>query len=367
MLHSKILTAVFLPYLFLSITLLTSCQGQQTPPAQEVTEEVALPPSPLIFQPDTSGQIGQYILDIHEDRQGHLWFGTLSKGAARYDGQTLTYFSTKDGLCDNAIVSITEDQAGHLWFGTHAGASKYNGLTFTTFGEAEGLHGMGCNLLVDRKGTLWAATNHGVFRFDGRRFLEFELPIPESVSNSYKWEAGKVWCLLEDSHGHMWFGRDGYGACQWDGHRFTHFTKRDGLSSNNISRIVEDQRGHIWFGALSSDFPEYINEGGLSRYDGETITPFPQLKGLNQNDIYTIYQDPSGDLWIGAIGHGVYYYDGENFTLFDKSDRIDLVSRFGLQGILKDQKGTLWCGFSGGLFRFDGEIFLNVMRDGPWE
>jgi ligand-binding sensor domain-containing protein len=254
-----------------------------------------------------------------------------------------------------------------MWFGTHAGASRYDGKTFTTFGKARGLHGAGCNILVDRNGNIWAGTNHGVFRFNGSSFSEFKIPIPALEKPSYKWEAGKAWSLMEDKKGNIWFGRDGFGACKFDGTSFTHFTKKDGLCSNNVTSIVEDKQGNIWFGSLSSDFPEYVNEGGLSRYDGKSFTTYPKIKGLSKNDIYTIYKDKTGNIWIGATGVGAYRYDGKDFTLFKETDRQDLTVNFAVQGILQDGNGTLWFGFSGGLFRFNGTSFTNVTQDGPWK
>ena len=34
---------------------------------------------------ENSSQIGQYVTSIFEDSKGHLWFGTLEKGIAKYD------------------------------------------------------------------------------------------------------------------------------------------------------------------------------------------------------------------------------------------------------------------------------------------
>lgn len=328
----------------------TSCEGQQAGPKS---------PQPA---PADSSQIGEYVVELFEDRQGNLWFGTMSEGAARFDGKTLDYFSTETGLCGNTVASIAADRAGNLWFGTHSGASRFNGTWFTTFGSAEGLHGAGCNFLVDRHGEVWAGTNDGVFRFDGAGFSEFKLPLPPVENPSYKWVAGKVWSLMEDSKGNLWFGRDGYGACRYDGSSFTHFTKEDGLCSNNVSSILEDNRGNIWFASLSSDWPAYAGEGGLSRFDGHTFTRFPDWEGLDGNDIYTLYEDKKGNVWIGATGVGAYRFDGTGFTRFSKTDREDLTANFGIQSILEDRNGTLWFGFSGGLFRFDGASFVNVTQ-----
>jgi len=110
-----------------------------------------------------------------------------------------------------------------------------------------------------------------------------------------------------------------------------------------------------------------IGDGGVRRYDGNTFTAFPDVEGLTGNDIYTLYPDRSGALWIGATGVGVYRYDGDTFTLFDKTDRPDQNGGFGLQGMTEDRHGTPWCGFSGGLFRLDGERFVHVTQKGPWE
>jgi ligand-binding sensor domain-containing protein len=335
-----------------------------------------------------TAQLSAYIVAAFEDSKGNLWFGTVGDGVIRYaptplvvPGERLTYFTTQDGLADMVACSIVEDKQGHIWIGSHDGATRYDGTTFTAFKTAEGLHGAGCVLLVDRKGTLWAGTNDGAFRFDGTRFESFDIPIPTIKEPSHKWVKGKVWEIIEDSRGNIWFGRDGYGATKYDpsaaprtgGSTFTHFTKEDGLCSNNVASIAEDAQGNIWFGSITSDFPP-IKEGGIARFDGKRFTQFADMKGLTANDIYTVYALRSGQVWVGAVGVGAYRYDpstalrsdGSAFTLFDRTERPELIQNFGVQSILEDRKGTLWFGFSGGLFRFNGTLFENVTRGGPW-
>jgi ligand-binding sensor domain-containing protein len=353
-----------------------------------------------------SPQIADYVVAALEDRQGNLWFGTNGQGVACYQPATgsgqpgkLIYFSTREGLIDDVVTDIVEDQAGRLWFGTHRGASLYDpqgaplaaGPVFLGFGPTAGLTGSGCKLLVDRQGTLWAGTGDGAFRFDGERFRPFELPTPPIETPTYKVTLGKVWDLMEDSHGCIWFARDGLGACRYDPRvalapgtqAFTHFTQNDGLCSNNVASLAEDRLGHIWFGSITSDHPRYIPEGGLSRYDPQAqrqpATPlclrFPELKGLSGNDVYNIYLDRTGQIWIGAVGVGAYRYapntgpgsSAASFGLFDQADRPDLIPTLAVQAMLHDRQGTLWFGFSGGLFRFEDGRFLNVTQSGPWE
>jgi ligand-binding sensor domain-containing protein len=353
--------------LLLLFVLMTSCNGQEKPKLSEGNQQTTKSvPSPLL---DTA-QISDYVINLFEDSKGNLWFGTISDGVARYDGKTLTYFTTKDGLCDNTVVSMVEDKKGHLWFGTRGGLSKYDGKIFTNFTSKQGL----CDdrvsrILIDRNGNLWVGTWGGVCRFNGSTFSNFPLPKPDIDVPSYQATTNWVTKIMEDKQGNLWFGRSGYGACKYDGKSFTQFTKKEGLPSNCVQNIVEDKKGNIWFGTRvaekdHSDADKRTGGGGLSRYDGKTFTQYPEIEGLSKNDIYAIYEDKKGNLWMGATGLGVYRYDGQSFTLYKGTDRMDLTWHIGIQSILEDRNGTLWFGFSGGLFRFNGTVMTNVAKGG---
>lgn len=285
----------------------------------------------------------------------------MSDGVACYDGKTLRFLSIENGLCDNTVAGIAQDNNGNMWFGTHNGISKYDGNTFSNFGAEEGITGGGCKILIDKKGNIWAGTDHGAFQYDGSKFKEFKIPNPVIKNPSYKVIPGKIWSLMEDHNGDIWFGRDGFGACKFDGTTFTHFTQNEGLCSNNVSEILEDNQGNIWFGSITSDFPEYIKEGGVCKYDGQAFTQFPENNGLTKNDIYSMYKEKSGNVWVASVGVGAYRYNGEKFDFYNEINlKNELIGYFGIQAILEDRNGRLWFGFSGGLFRFDGDSFVNV-------
>jgi ligand-binding sensor domain-containing protein len=311
------------------------------------------------FQAADFDQFSAYVVETFEDSKGNLWFGTVTDGAARFDGETLTWYSAKESVGET-VTSITEDQQGNIWFGSDLGVTKFDGVRFTNYSNEAGLPGTRCYILIDRNKTIWVGTEKGVFRFNGSTFSKLDIPAPAIDDRSWKVEYGKVWCLSQDRKGNIWIARDGLGACRYDGQSFTHFTKNDGLCSNNVSNIIEDQAGNIWFSCLSSDHPNNISDGGLNRFDGTTLIKFPETKGLFDNDIYTIYPAPSGSVWIGATGVGIYRYEQEKFTLFHETDKPYWTRYLGIQSMLEDRNGTLWIGFSGGLFRFNGQSFVNV-------
>jgi ligand-binding sensor domain-containing protein len=71
---------------------------------------------------------------ITDDKQGNLWIGTIDAGVWKYDGHTLTNYTTKDELGINFIWTIYKDKQGTLWFGTDgAGVYSFNGKVFKKF------------------------------------------------------------------------------------------------------------------------------------------------------------------------------------------------------------------------------------------
>jgi len=324
----------------------------------------------LDLKPKDTDRIARYVVETYQDRRGNLWFGTMNKGAARFDGKTLKWFSIKDGLPSDSVTSFAEDKEGNFWLGTHKGICRYDGKTFTNMWSTTGRHDQGegwMGVRSDQKGDIWTSTSQGVFRFDGTSFTEFKLPIAKEKISSYSITAGRASLALEDRSGNLWFRTDGYGALKFDGTSFTHFTKKDGLCTNNVNSILEDKQGNIWFACMQSFQPKMTHDGGLCRYNGKSFTKFPEVKGLTKSDIYTVYETRAGDLWIGATGVGAYRYDGKEFTLFNETDRNHSTRNFGVQSILEARNGTLWFGFSGGLFRFNGSSFFNTTKDGPWD
>ena len=352
----------------LMLTFMCGCLNKES--SNEVTEKESDQNSI-----STPQQLGEYIVEIFEDSKGNLWFGTMNNGVIRFDGNQLEPFYLEKGIAGNAVVAIVEDEAENLWFGTHSGLSKFDGKTFTNFYENDGLcHNRVSNLLIDKDDQLWIGTWSGICVYDGTSFADFPLPQPDI--NSPLNRDTKDWTteIMQDSKGNIWFGRDGYGACRYNSkskEKFEHVTKEDGLPSNNVQSIMEDSQGNIWFTTrvAERDHPDAdkrSGEGGLGMFDGKSFMSFDNQKGLSKNDIYTIYEDRAGSIWIGATGHGVYKYENGNFQLFNKTDRPDLNSSFGLQSALEDKDDRLWLGFSGGLFRLEDSTLVNINTNGPW-
>ncbi|MEE9437843.1 MAG: two-component regulator propeller domain-containing protein [Saprospiraceae bacterium] len=345
-------------YLILLSVIVVSCNSQNkktnftrhnSPPTEEATS-----------------QIGEYVVSIFEDSKGNLWFGTLEKGIAMYNGHKLKYFTMKDGLPSNRVTGIIEDSKGIFWLMTGEGLSNFDGRKFTNYTiKANSSSNLLSNLFIDSQDNFWIGTWGGVYRFDGKEFVDFPIPYPKVETQINKDTKNWITEITEDSNGNIWIGRDGYGACKYDGKSFTHLLKRDGLHSNNVTGIEIDSDDNIWFGTrvAEKDNPDPKNrkgKGGVNKMTNNKILSFPKIKGFNNSDVYGIYEDNIGNVWISTISNGVYRYNAGKFENFEIPISI--------MGILNDKNGNLWFGGAGGLYRInkDGAI-LNVTTKGPWK
>lgn len=357
----------FILLIFLQNTLFLSCKAQENETKKESkTPQIEL--GKIANLKDSLEGIAPYIVDLYQDSKGNIWMGTMSKGAVFYDGKNLRYITTKDGLLENTVFGITEDRDGNMWFGSHKGISYFDGEEFHHFTEKQGITGMGCSVFIDQNENIWGLSNDGLFTFDGKQFHKYDIPFPKELGQSYKWEAGKIWGFHQDKKGYFWIGFDGYGLCQFNpGEKepdFTFFTQKDGLPSNNVSCIAEDQNGKIWIGTLSSDFPSFVNEGGVCVYDGKNFKKLDHIKGLDSSDMYHIDYTKKGKIEICAIGVGLYQFNPNDlsYVLIDSINQPEKAQNFAIQSYLEDHKGNLWYGFSGGLFKLKDNQFRYVTQ-----
>jgi len=318
------------------------------------------------------GLASSYITDAYEDKKGNIWFGTYAGGISKYDGKFFSHFTKKEGLSANALNSIIEDKSGNMWFATSGGGvSRYDGYSFTHFTEKEGLsNNTVWAMLEDKNGNIWFGTGGGgVSMYDGESFTHFTTN--EGLSSNI------VMSISEDKNGNLWFGTWYGGVCKYDGNRvdainngtkmterdqqdlkkldgqlvksFTHFTKKEGLSSNIVMSILEDKSGNLWFGTFG---------GGASRYDGKSFTHFTQKEGLVHNIVWSIREDKSGNLWFGTGGGGVSKYDGKVFRSITENEGL---SNNNVKTIMVDKTGNLWFGtWGGGVNKYDDNSYMHI-------
>lgn len=364
--------------------IINSCQGPvSTSPPKETTHaskpspEIIGTPPPSVSNPDPlhdPSLVSQYIRSIFQDSKGNYWFGPAGQSVARYDEKTLQYYSRTEFFHGNTSVNedygnsvhaIVEDKNGNIWFGTDHGAVKYDGITFRSYTETEGLTniqvGRKC-ILSDRTGNLWVGTQGGVFLYNqsadstgGKCFSPFHLVPPIPVKD-----------IMEDNTGNIWFASQDNGVFRYEpstkptaGKKaIQNITAREGLGDNYAGGMIQDITGNYWF----------TMKGGICRYDGQTFRDFTTKDGLGGSEVWGICLETSGIIWITARGSttrfdpSIEISNPKAFTVFTAEDGLNCC----VQSMYEDRAGNMWWGAGQGLYRFDGNRFYQVKQNGPW-
>lgn len=353
---------------------MNSCCGQETTSAPKemtntskpIPEVIGIPPH-LGFHPGPNYDtmlVSQYIRSIFQDSQGNFWFGPAGQSVARYDEKTLKYydknefFQGNNGVLSdygNSVHAIAEDNDGNIWFGTEYGAVKYDGKTFRSYTEKNGLSNTKVgrkSILVDKSDNIWVGTQGGVFRYipsadsiGGQCFSLFDLLPPINVKD-----------IMEDKTGNIWFASQDKGVFRYDGKAIKNITEKEGLGDNYVGGMIQDKSGNFWF----------TMEDGICAYDGNIFTEYTSKDGLGGSDIWGIYIEQSGIIWITARGSTTRFDSSlpipKAFTVFTEQDGINCC----VQSMYQDRSGNMWWGTGQGLYRFDGEGFYQVKQNGPW-
>ena len=149
-------------------------------------------------------------------------------------------WTTEQGLPQNSVNALLQDHDGYLWIGTFGGLARFDGERFKFFGSADlpGLGGIG------------------------------------------------ITSLYESSPGVLWVGTTGGGLARLDHGVITTYTDRDALPSGFIDSIRGDAEGNVWV----------KTSGGLARFDGARLAPYPTHRGKAVREFYLRARD--GSLWF---------------------------------------------------------------------
>jgi len=349
-------------------TLSTFASGLDETQSIQLTDQ-----KPAIVQGEAVPEMAKDISRIYQSRDGCHWFASRSEGVFRYDGNTITRFSTKDGLPGDDVDGIQEDKHGNLYFNTDHGVSKFNGRTFATLEPITG------GEWKNQPDDLWfsGVQDSGVvYRYDGQTLHRLAFPKTKAGDQHYvdfprakfpnaKFSPYDVYTIFKDSKGNLWFGTAVLGACRYDGTSFKWIPEEELQNGSFGTRsIFEDKDGRFWFShtrhRYAIDEDAAIDQGNLSqwykkekgigdigrhkqgdyevfisstlgddralwmanlngvvwRYDGERMTSYPVMENGKRHWIFSIYNDTQGVIWLGTQAHGVYRFNGTSFEKF---------------------------------------------------
>jgi ligand-binding sensor domain-containing protein/signal transduction histidine kinase len=260
---------------------------------------------------------------------GFLWVGT-SGGLLRFDGARFKLFAHENtpAFGENSVFCLLAAHDGRLWIGTDgSGLIEWQNGAFHAYSAEKGQTSDFVRALAeDRNGLLWVATDDGLFWVRNGRLERADKPLGLPIFN--------VHAVMEDRTGRIWVGGARLYSLK-DG-QTREYSLPDNDSRNKVKSFLQTSDGTIWVGTV----------GGLYRLRPELdkFEPVPGVFGT----IRSLRETPSGELWAGAIGEGIFRIRGNRVTRLQAPS--PLVSNTVLS-IFVDSERNLWIGAQAGMMR----------------
>lgn len=325
--------------------------------------------------------------------------GTAVFGQVNEQKPDLKFQRIHEGLISNQITAINQDSWGYIWVGTHSGLHRYDGINFQIYTSSEDTNSINDNFIgdiyEDSNNNLWIGTASGLGLYNRSKdnFIRFELSGNSANNNT---ETNIINTILEDESGKLWIaGGDKQlyyfdeqkqvfipsesfdnltinGIDQQENNRLWIATSEIGLvkyrtdtdeiddvfrhnpsdphsiASDYIEEIVVDPDGSLWIGTTGSGLDRMTRKGDNIIFRHYRNKP-GQTSNLNlgNNDIYTLYIDRKGNLWVGNENGGLHLYDRKNDSFFHYSNNPDdpySLSHNSIWSIFEDRQGRYWIG-----------------------
>jgi ligand-binding sensor domain-containing protein/signal transduction histidine kinase len=175
---------------------------------------------------------------------------------------------------------------------------------------------------------LWIGTTGGLLRFDGEQFLLFDR------ENTPAFSENNVFCLMVAKDNTLWIGMEGGGLIRYRDGIFRSFSSSEGLSNGFVRSIFQDHTGQIWIGTDNGLF--LLKGDRFERYDNSSRAPAIA--------VHAIAEDGHGTLWVG--GSMLLTLRGDSATEHHLDGE---ASQNRVKSILAAADGTVWVGTVSGL------------------
>ncbi|NQU86437.1 MAG: hypothetical protein HQ541_11805, partial [Mariniphaga sp.] len=222
------------------------------------------------------------------------------------------FFSQEDGLPNNHIQCIYQDKKGWMWFGTNQGLSRFDGYKFDNFlidpDDSTSLNGnLVRAIFEDSKGQLWIGTEYGGLNLFNREKECFDHPYINHPE--FKFREISINTIEEDISGKLWLGTDdNILVIDTLGNLKPIIPKLkntlNGYLGNYVRNLKFDKNGLLWIGTNNGLF--------IYNQDENELETFPLPFTENQNkEIWEIFLDNDGSIWIGTYSKGIFIIDSE--------------------------------------------------------
>jgi signal transduction histidine kinase len=159
-------------------------------------------------------------------------------------------------------------------------------------------------LVFDRSNNLWVGTDGGVALVRDGHVVEMPALAPM--------RGKKVYAILQDHEGAMWFGTRGAGLWLWHDGVLKQFDSTQGLLNDNILGLLEGPEGKLWISSSEGIFSVLRSDLIHARGNGSPIPiqVFGESEGATASQMNgavqpSAWRADSGELWFASSSGAV--------------------------------------------------------------
>lgn len=297
-----------------------------------------------------NGLIDDRVQDICIDGTGNIWIGTLG-GVSMYGKGIFEIYNTSCGLPDNNIVSVACTHDHSVWLGTYNELVKLQENRITVFPQIRGLfESVILSIFEDNRHQLWIGSYGSLVKRIGGTMIKIR------ADELYHGDNG-IYSISEDKNGNLWLATES-GAWKYDGKSLVRYGVQEGLSGDNVKKILPDGRNNLWF----------VTTEGLTIQTPLRIQTFTDRNGLPSDACTDIASAGDSLYWIGTEAGLVEIIPVNDSFRIQKvyTTQSGLASNT-IYSLLFDNQKSLWIGNEKGLNRIDislHKIFYYGASDG---
>ena len=241
------------------------------------------------FRTSTSDLLNDGVICLEESSSGTIIFGT-SDGISFLSDSNI-WSSYTDPASEMYVNTIKVASNGWIWVGTRDQGFYVNsgsGFTKTLLAQYKTV-----NIIEEgANGYIYLGTDNGIVRWNGVSYSY--LGVADGLPNN------RVTAMHYDRKGRLWIGTDAGKNISWIDDKGIHQVNlMTGTDSVKVRDIREDRKGDVWFAT---------KDNGLIRYDGVVPHVIKDFNGITETIVNCIGEDRDGNLWFGLNSKGVVKY-----------------------------------------------------------
>jgi signal transduction histidine kinase/ligand-binding sensor domain-containing protein len=299
---------------------------------------------------------GLVVFALVEDDEGSIWVGASGPPDGKLceirNGGVRCH--PEMGGVSHGVFGMHKDGKGNLWVGLDTGVWRWRPGPPEFYAVPGLLNGRAQGMADGEDGALLIATTGAVMRLtDGKAELVYPFP---AARRGFR-RLG----MLRDRDGGLWVAPASRGIVHIHQGRTDVFSELDGLSGDDIYDLFEDREGDIWVATVN----------GLDRFRELPVVTYSRNQGLSDIPWGAVLAARDGSVWFGTL-NGLNHLNEGQVTVYRqhraRADVREIVGSGlpdeGVGSLFQDSRGRIWVSTLTGIGNMENDRFIPTAAPG---